>query len=65
MEIFQDNEKDALIIHCVFAVLCAMVLLAPVHPRIGIRMLALVIIYNLIMPLYGLIRRDSVFLFSY
>ncbi len=43
MEILQDNEKDALIIHSVFAVLCAFVLLTPVHPKIGIRMLALVI----------------------
>jgi hypothetical protein len=59
LEILQDNEKDALIIHCVFAVLCAIVLLAPVIPKIGIRMLALVIIYNLIMPLWGLIRKDS------
>lgn len=59
MEILQDNEKDALIIHCIFAVLCVLVLMAPLHPRIGIRMLAMVIIYNLIMPLWGLIRRDS------
>jgi hypothetical protein len=59
LDIFQDNEKDALIIHCVFAVLCAIALLAPVHPKIGIRMLALVIIYNLIMPLWGLIRKDN------
>jgi hypothetical protein len=59
MDIFHDNEKDALIIHCVFAVLCAFVLIAPVHPKIGIRLLLLVIIYNLIMPLWGLIRKDS------
>jgi hypothetical protein len=59
LDILQDNEKDALIIHGVFAVLCAIVLLAPVIPKIGIRMLALVIIYNLIMPLWGIIRRDS------
>jgi hypothetical protein len=58
LEILQDNEKDALIIHCVFGVLCALVLTAPVTPKIGIRMLALVIIYNLIMPLWGLIRKD-------
>jgi hypothetical protein len=58
LEILQDNEKDALIIHCVFAVLCVIVLFAPVIPKVGIRMLALVIIYNLIMPLWGLIRKD-------
>jgi hypothetical protein len=58
LNILHDNEKDALIIHCVFAVVCAIVLVAPVHLTIGIRMLSLVIIYNLIMPLWGLIRRD-------
>lgn len=59
MEIFQENEKDALIIHCIFAVLCAIVLFAPLHPKIGVRLLAMAIIYNLIMPLWGLIRKDS------
>ncbi len=58
MEPLQDNEKDALIIHGVFALVCAFVLIVPAAPKIGIRLLALVIIYNLIMPLWGLIRRD-------
>jgi hypothetical protein len=59
LDILQDNEKDALMIHCVFAVLCIIVLATPVIPEIGVRLLALVIIYNLIMPLWGLIRKDA------
>ena len=56
---FHDNEKDAIIIHGIFSLLCVIVLFAPLNQEIGIRMLALVIIYNLIMPLWGLIRKDS------
>ncbi len=58
LERLQDNEKDALIIHAVFAAFCVFMLIVPVHPKIGVRLLALVILYNLIMPLWGLIRRD-------
>ena len=57
--IFQDNEKDAIIIHGFFTFLCLIILLAPLNQAVGIRMLALVIIYNLIMPLWGLIRKDN------
>jgi hypothetical protein len=53
------NEKDAIIIHGIFSFLCALVLFAPLNQPIGIRLLALVIIYNLIMPLWGLFRKDT------
>ena len=56
---FHGNEKDAVIIHGIFSFLCAIVLFAPLNQEIGIRMLALVIIYDLIMPLWGLIRKDN------
>lgn len=56
---FHGNEKDAIIIHGIFTLLCAIVLFAPLNLEIGIRLLALVIIYNLMMPLWGLIRNDS------
>jgi len=56
---FHENEKDAILIHVIFSFLCAIVLFVPLNQAIGIRMLALVIIYNLIMPLWGLIREDT------
>ncbi len=55
---FQDNEKDFLIVHTLFAALCALVLLLPLGQPVGIRMLALVVIYNLMLPLWGLFRND-------
>jgi len=59
MEIFQDNEKDAIIIHAIFVFLCVVILFFPLIPKIGVRILAMVIIYNLILPLWGLIRKDN------
>ena len=69
MEIFLNNEKDVIIVHVLFALICAMVMLFPLKPAIGVRMMALVIIYNLMMPLWGLFRRDrewlNLWLFSF
>lgn len=69
LEIFHDNEKDAIVVHAIFALICSIVLLFPLKQAIGIRMMALVIIYNLIMPLWGLFRRDrewlKLWLFSF
>jgi hypothetical protein len=50
-------ERDALVIHILFSVLCAIVLIIPVDIKIGIRMLILVVVYNLAMPVFGLLRR--------
>jgi hypothetical protein len=69
LEIFQDNEKDIIIVHTIFGLICSIVLLLPLKQPIGIRMMALVIIYNLIMPLWGMFRRDpewlNLWLFSF
>lgn len=69
LEIFQDNEKDAIVVHAIFALICAILLLFDLKQAIGIRMMALVVIYNLIMPLWGLFRRDrewlKLWLFSF
>ncbi|RJP95607.1 MAG: hypothetical protein C4518_01040 [Desulfobacteraceae bacterium] len=69
LEIFQDNEKDAIVVHVIFALICAMVLLFPLKQATGVRIMALVIIYNLMVPLWGLFRRDrewlNLWLFSF
>ena len=51
------NEKDVFLLHLIFSVICAVVLWAPVGMPPGVRMLVLVIFYNLALPLVGLMRR--------
>jgi len=53
------TEKDAVIIHFVFTILCGVVLLAFHTIDIGIRLLVLVIAYNIMMPALGIFRKNS------
>lgn len=48
-----QNERDVLGLHLIFTAVCAAVLIAPVGIEPGIRMLFLVLLYNLAVPLYG------------
>ena len=49
--ILDQEEKDAILIHFIFAITCVPVLLIPF--AIGIKLLILVIFYNFLIPLFG------------
>ena len=49
-------ERDALVTHLLFSVLCALTLAIPIDIKIGFRILTLVVIYNTAMPVFGLLR---------
>jgi len=51
--VLTQNERDLLWLHLLFAVGCALVLLAPIGIRSGVRMLLLVVTYNLAVPCWG------------
>ena len=48
-----QNERDVIRLHLLFTVVCLAVLLAPVHVQPGVRMLFLVVTYNLAVPFWG------------
>ena len=50
---------DFLIIHLVFIVICISVLLIPLPGYMGIKLFVLVVIYNIIIPLYAYLRHYS------
>jgi hypothetical protein len=51
-----EIERDALLIHIIFSIICAIVLSISCLP-IGIKLFILVIIYNIIVPLVGIWRK--------
>lgn len=51
--VFRRNEKDVVLLHVGFALVCAAVLLAPIGAASGVRFFALVVVYNLAVPLAG------------
>jgi hypothetical protein len=53
------SEKDAIILHSLFTLLCGIVILAFSNIAIGQRLLFLVIFYNLVMPAWGVFRKDK------
>jgi len=50
-------EKEAVIIHVIFSLICLIFLFSPISISVGIRLLLLVIIYNLFMPAWGLYKK--------
>jgi hypothetical protein len=57
MKVLEDsNIKDIVLAHVVFAVLCVIVLLIPIAAEIGLRLLILVIAYNVLIPLFAVLR---------
>jgi Domain of unknown function (DUF6989) len=46
-------ERDAILLHLVFAVLCTIVLVLPINLSVGIKMLFLVLFYNIVTPIIG------------
>jgi hypothetical protein len=53
------SEKDAIIFHTLFTLLCGIAILAFSDIAIGHRLLFLVIVYNLAMPAWGVFRKDK------
>ena len=51
-----EIERDALLIHIIFSIICAIVLSISCFP-IGIKLFILAIIYNIIVPLVGIWRK--------
>lgn len=55
-------EKQAVYLHVIFSLLCLAVLSAPVDLAIGIKMLFLVILYNIMVPVWGTLRKDLIWM---
>jgi hypothetical protein len=53
------TEKDALIIHGLFALLCFIILILPVKIGAGVKLFILVVVYNIVMAGYGLLKKDK------
>jgi len=52
-------EKDFIYLHLIFTVLCIVVLIIPVSNSIGIKLLILVVIYNILIPVLNKIRNHT------
>ncbi|MEI2583708.1 DUF6989 domain-containing protein [Scytonema sp. PRP1] len=53
-QLIENKERNILILHIAFAALCVVILMVPLGLPIGIRLFALVVIYNLAIPGIGL-----------
>ena len=53
-------EKDALIIHGLFSLLCFVILILPVEIGAGVKLFVLVIVYNIVMAGYGLLKKGII-----
>jgi len=46
-------EKHAILIHALFVIICMIMLLIPVPIGMGSKLFILVVIYNIILPIFG------------
>ena len=54
MQIFQEPcIRDLIVVHIIFAIVCVITLIFPIDLAVGVRLLSLVIFYNLLLPIYG------------
>ena len=53
-------EKQAVYLHLIFALICLIVLFMPLKIAVGIKMLFLVILYNIMVPVWGRLRKDLI-----
>ncbi|MHA2298015.1 MAG: DUF6989 domain-containing protein [Candidatus Hodarchaeales archaeon] len=65
--VINSSERDALIVHVVFTVLCVIVLFIPLEITVGLRLFILVVAYNLMIPLVSFARghEDWLSIWSY
>lgn len=61
-EIMTKMEKDALLTHLLFVIICLIVILIPFNIGIGLKLFILVVIYNLIIGLIGIWRKYKVWI---
>ena len=54
----KKENIDFIIVHALFSVVCVIILLIPLIP-IGIKLLLLVLSYNIMIPVFGIIRKHS------
>ena len=54
----KKENIDFIIVHALFSVVCVIVLLIPLIP-IGIKLFLLILLYNVMIPVYGKIRNHS------
>lgn len=54
----ETSDKDALIVHAVFSLICVVLLAAPIGLPSGVRMMILVVVYSLILAGVGWFRDD-------
>lgn len=52
-------EKQALILHLIFAGICLLVLFLPINLAVGLKMLFLVVLYNIVMPVWGALQKHA------
>jgi len=55
--LLDPTEQDALLVHLLFIVICALVLLIPLPLLIGTRLFLLVVVYNVMVPVTGWWRK--------
>ena len=53
------TENDALILHGLFSILCFITLILPLNIGIGVKLFFLVLVYNVVMAGYGIIRKNN------
>lgn len=56
MPFLKKNDLELIAVHSAFALVCILVLLLPVNLTIGVRILSLVILYNLLLPFMAILR---------
>ena len=53
---FTDTERDFLLVHLAFIIGCVVIILLPIGIQIGVKLFILVILYNLLIVIVGLLR---------
>ncbi len=56
---FNQTEKDVFKIHLLFGFLCFIILILPYNPGVGVKLFFLVLVYNVVMAGYGIIKKES------
>ncbi|MHA1986620.1 MAG: DUF6989 domain-containing protein [Promethearchaeota archaeon] len=53
---FSDTERDLLLVHLAFIVACFVIILIPMGIQIGVKLFILVVLYNLLLVIVGVLR---------
>ena len=58
-ELLSESGRDFIILHIIFAIICIIMLIPAITLLIGIKLFILVIIYNIIVPIVGIWRKNT------